>query len=97
MRLSLKKGALFVVSSAAWQEIRVRFVEKHFQDEPAKLQIHSAALCRKTFPGKVRGTADPSAALGMTKGRGALSLRAVAKQKPFFITLGGSQAHDSSG
>jgi hypothetical protein len=26
-------------------------------------------LCRKTFPRKVRGTADPSAALGMTKGR----------------------------
>jgi hypothetical protein len=24
---------------------------------------------QKTFPGRVRGTADPSASLGMTKGR----------------------------
>jgi hypothetical protein len=30
--------------------------------------------CRKTFPRKVRGTADPSAALGMTKGRAELDL-----------------------
>ena len=27
-----------------------------------KLQVHYATLCRKTFPRKVRGTADPSAA-----------------------------------
>jgi hypothetical protein len=49
----------------------------------------SAALRRKTFPGKVRGTADPSAALGMTKERAALHWRAVARQKVFFIALGG--------
>ena len=30
--------------------------------------------CRKTFPGRACRTADPSAALGMTKGRVALSL-----------------------
>jgi hypothetical protein len=39
----------------------------------------------------VRGTADPSAALGMTKGRAMLPWRAVAGQKVFFITLGGRQ------
>jgi hypothetical protein len=32
-----------------------------------------AALCRKTFPGKVRRTADPSASVGMTKGRATVS------------------------
>jgi hypothetical protein len=35
--------------------------------------------CRKTFPGKVRRTADPSAALGMTKDRVAVDEKAVAK------------------
>jgi hypothetical protein len=34
----------------------------------------------------VRGTADPSAALGMTKGRVALPWRAVAGLKEFFIS-----------
>jgi hypothetical protein len=42
MRLSVKKGAHAALSSAAWQEIRVR-------------------SGRKTFPGRVRRTADPSA------------------------------------
>jgi hypothetical protein len=54
-------------------------------------------LCRKTFPGKVRETADPSAALGMTKERAKAPWRAVAGQRAFFITLGGPQAHDHSG
>jgi hypothetical protein len=45
----------------------------------------------------VRGTADPSASLGMTKERAALPWRAVAGLKAFFITLGGQQAHDFSG
>jgi hypothetical protein len=36
--------------------------------------------CRKTFPGMVRGTADPSAALGMTKGRAAISFTSHAGQ-----------------
>jgi hypothetical protein len=45
----------------------------------------------------VRGTADPSAALGMTKGRATLPWSAVVGQKVFFITLGGPQAHDSFG
>jgi hypothetical protein len=34
---------------------------------------HCAALSRKTFPRKVRGTADPSASLGMTKERATVS------------------------
>ena len=59
--------------------------------------LHCATLCRKTFPGKVRGTADPSAPLGMTKGRGTLPWRAVAGQKAIFIPLGGPKAHDHSG
>src|SRR5450631_2707412 len=59
MRLSLKKGAHAALSSAAWQEIRVR----------SGRDDKSVAGRDSTFPGKVRGTADPSAALGMTKGR----------------------------
>jgi hypothetical protein len=39
----------------------------------------------------VRGTADPSAALGMTKGRATLPSRAVAGRKAFFIIVGGPQ------
>jgi hypothetical protein len=34
----------------------------------------ASVLCRKTFPGRACRTADPSATLGMTKGRVALSL-----------------------
>jgi hypothetical protein len=49
------------------------------------------------LPEKVRGTADPSAALGMTKGRATLLLKAVAGQKKFFIALGGMRAHEHSG
>jgi hypothetical protein len=60
MRLSLKKGAHSALSSAAWQEIRVRF-----------------------------GRDD--------KGEGSASMESGVGQKPFFITLGGPQAHDSSG
>jgi hypothetical protein len=40
----------------------------------------------------VRGTADPSAALGMTKERATRPWKAVAAQKAFFITLGWRQA-----
>jgi hypothetical protein len=39
MRLSLRKGAHATLSTAAWQEIRVRSVEKHFQEGSAELQI----------------------------------------------------------
>jgi hypothetical protein len=74
-----------------------RFLEKHSQNGLAELQIPfdfaqgrlSVPLRRKTFPREVRRTADPSAALGMTKGRAALPWRAVARPKVFFITLGG--------
>jgi hypothetical protein len=38
-----------------------------------------------------------SASLGMTNGRVAFPWRAVAEWKPFFITSGGQQAHDSYG
>ena len=43
MRLSLLKAAHAVVSSAAWQEIRVRSVEKHFQERSAGTADPSAS------------------------------------------------------
>jgi hypothetical protein len=39
MRLSLRKAAHAVIGGAAKQEIRVRSVEKHFQERSAELQI----------------------------------------------------------
>jgi len=61
MRLSSKKGAHLALSSAAWQEIRVRF-----------------------------GRDD--------KGEGGAPMGERPRTKGvFFITLGGPQAHDSSG
>jgi hypothetical protein len=39
MRLSFPKAAHVAMSSAAWQEIWVRSVEKHFQEGSAELQI----------------------------------------------------------
>ena len=44
MRLSLLKGAHAVLSSAAWQETRVRSVEKHSQEWSVELQIPRLAL-----------------------------------------------------
>ena len=47
-----------------------------------------------------RGTADLSTALRFgrdDKGEGGSSMESGLGQKPFFITLGGPQAHDSSG
>jgi hypothetical protein len=55
-------------------------------------QVEISAL-----PRDVRGTTDPSAALGMTKERATLPWKVVAGQKEFFITFGGPQAHDHSG
>jgi len=50
-----------------------------------------------------KATADPSATLGMTKGRAALTSAAVTgdgqsggRLSSFFIPLGGPQAHDNS-
>ena len=40
--------------------------------------LRFATLCRKTFPGMDRGTADPSAPLGMTKGRVSLPFGVMA-------------------
>ena len=65
MRLSLRKGAYAALCRAAWQEIRVRSVEKHLHERSAELQIPPLRC----------------ASVGMTKGRGALSLRVVAGQK----------------
>jgi hypothetical protein len=42
-------------------------------------------LGRKTFPRRVRGTADPSAALGMTKERATLQWRVVDGPKAFSL------------
>ena len=56
-------------------------------------------LCRKTFPRKVRGTADPSATLRFgrdDKGEGDGSIKSRCWTEAFFITLGGPQAHDYS-
>jgi hypothetical protein len=39
MRLSLTKAAHVAMSSAAWQEIRVRSVEKHFHEGSAEPQV----------------------------------------------------------
>jgi hypothetical protein len=52
--------------------------KKHFQDEPVELQIPFDFA-----QGRL------SASLGMTKGRATLSWKAVARQKVFFVTLGG--------
>jgi hypothetical protein len=47
---------------------------------------------RNTFPRKTRETADPSAALGMTKGRAMVRWKAVNWTEGVFITLGGPQS-----
>jgi hypothetical protein len=56
-------------------------VEKHFQERSAELQIPPLRF----------------ASVGMTKGRAKRPWRVVAGQSAFFITLGGPQAHESSG
>ncbi len=38
------KGAHLALSRAAWQEVRARCVEKHFQERSAELQIPSTSL-----------------------------------------------------
>jgi hypothetical protein len=87
MRLSLKKDAHAALSNAAWQEIRVR----SGRDDKFVAERDSV------FPGNVRGTADPSAALGMTKRRATLPWESGRWTKSFFIPWRGPQAHDSSG
>ena len=67
-----------------WVEERGSVAPEYFHG-----RFHSTSLRRKTSPGKVRGTADPSASLGMTKGGATLPWGGVAKQKVFFLTLGG--------
>jgi hypothetical protein len=76
MRPSLRKGAQVVLSSAAWQEIRVR----SGRDDKGR----SGALSQYWFVDA--GTADPSASLGMTKGAATLPRKVVAGQKALFLT-----------
>jgi hypothetical protein len=73
MRLSLKKGAHADLSSAAWQEIRVR----------SGRDDKSVAGQGSPFPRKVRRTAGPSASLGMTKERAPTLSKVVAEPKRF--------------
>jgi hypothetical protein len=56
------------------------------------MQIGLWRVCenRKTFPRKVRGTADPSAALGMTKEKAVGPGREVTEPK-YFHSLSGPQ------
>jgi hypothetical protein len=63
---------------------------------PSSVAGNPGTPCRKTFPRKVRGTADPTASLGMTKERATFLWKVVSGPKAFFITLGGPQVHDSS-
>jgi hypothetical protein len=67
MRPSLRKGAYAALSSAAWQEIRVRSGRDDKGEGGASIDVG----CRLR-------TADPSASLGMTKGRTALPWKVVA-------------------
>jgi hypothetical protein len=48
------------------------------------------------FPGKVRGTADPSASLGMTKERATFLWKVVSDGRRFSSPRVGPQAHDHS-
>jgi hypothetical protein len=90
MRPSLRKGAQVVLSSAAWQEIRVR----SGRDDKGG----SGALSQYWFVDA--GTADPSASLGMTKGAATLPRKVVAGQGAFHnsrvrsaVGLSGIAAH----
>jgi hypothetical protein len=71
------KGAHAVLSSAAWQEIRVRALHP-WRSSPCHFSLN--------LP-------QASLLLGMTKGRGAACMDAGCWTKAFFITLGGPQAH----
>jgi hypothetical protein len=117
MRLSLKKGAHAALSSGAWQEIRVRSVEKHFQEGAStQRSLHCAPpdfLYRLVaLAGIMRLSLKKGAHVALSseawqeirvrfgrddKGEGGAFMESGLGQKAFFITLGGPQAHDSSG
>jgi hypothetical protein len=66
--------------------------------------LHYAALCRKTFPRRVRGTADPSTARPTArrgrrddKGKSDGSMESGCLTGVFFITLGGRRPMGNSG
>ncbi len=72
-----------------------------FGGKAHRRSLHFATLSRKTFPRKSIHTEIPPlrcAPVGMTRGEGGASReRRLAEQKPFFISLGGPQAHENSG
>jgi hypothetical protein len=82
MRLSLRKGAHAALSSAVWQEIRVRSGRDDNSYFGKDASAQGKLLSRKQ-----------SQALGMTKGKGRASIESSHEQRPFFIPLGGSEAH----
>jgi len=89
MRLSLRKAAHAAISSAAWQENRVR------SDRDDK--VDGTRFVQRWV--LIERTAGPSAALGMTKWRahGHLSSRyrgmeRVARLSAIFVSFGGPQA-----
>ena len=53
-----------------------------------RLQGRPCKACRKTFPGRVRRTADPSASLGMTKERATFLWKVVSEPKATALSPG---------
>jgi hypothetical protein len=65
-------------------------------DRCFRARIQFSVLCRKTFPGVVRRTADPSASARDDKGEGGASVESGCGSEGVFVTLGGPQGHDNS-
>ncbi len=96
MRLSLRKGAHVVVSSAAWQEIR------GYPGFPVELgdfgKLHAPFFTERRTRCRVQcRVAGNPGTLGMTKGRAALTLATITagsksrRLSTIFITLDGPQ------
>ena len=95
MRLSSRKPHEVTRSQQDRQEIRgkphQRSVFSSFFSESHVQFINSISGGRKPRISPLR-----CASVEMTKGRAVLPSTVVAEQEPFFITLGGPKAHDSS-
>jgi hypothetical protein len=93
MRLSLMKAAHLDLSGAAYQEFGYASL---LMNNPLgqNLRAHRGAFVR----GKGAQQVPPlrCAPVGMTRGRGRFQVEKMAEQKPFFITLGGPQAMNTS-
>jgi hypothetical protein len=79
---------------------RLRFAVSHISRKTREIWGTPHWLLGESQTGAVHfvlNLTQASRLLGMTRGRVLLSLESVDKQKPFFITLGGKQAHDSVG